>query len=98
MEKTEELLAMVQDINSFNGGMPHLDVFEMYSFNDIMNSFGFDPMDIALKTYNGDFYPNDDYFSFNGYGNLESFSSYDLEKELLEYENEIRETYKETFE
>lgn len=96
MKKTDELLAMVQDINSWNGGMPHLDVFDMESFNEMVH--GLDPTDIAMKIFYGDFNPNHEYFGFNGYGNLESFSSHELEDELLECESEIREIYAETFE
>ena len=82
---------MVQEINAYNGSMENLDIFEMDMFDEIMN--GFEPMEIALKTYYGDFNPNDEYFRFNGYANLESLSEYDLENELLDYENEIIEEY-----
>ena len=91
MVKTENLLEMVQEINAYNGSMEHLEVYEMEMFNDIMESF--EPMEIALKTFFGDFNPNDDYFRFNGYANLESLSEYDLENELLDYENEIIKEY-----
>lgn len=90
-KKIENLLTMVQEINAYNGSMEHLDLYEMDMFDDIMN--GFEPMDIALKTYYGNFNPNDDYFRFNGYANLESLSEYDLENELIDYENEIIKEY-----
>lgn len=92
MEKIENLLTMVQEINAYNGSMENLDIFEMDMFDDIMN--GFEPMDIALKIYFGDFNPNDEYFRFNGYANLESLSDYDLKNELLDYEDEIISEYK----
>lgn len=90
-KKIENLLTMVQEINAYNGSMEHLDLYEMEMFDDIMESF--EPMDIALKTYYGGFNPNDEYFRFNGYANLESLSYYDLENELIDYENEIIEEY-----
>ena len=90
-KKIENLLTMVQEINAYNGSMEHLELFEMELFNEIMS--GFEPIDIALKTYYGGFNPNDEYFRFNGYANLESLSYYDLEKELIDYENEIIEEY-----
>lgn len=91
MTKIENLLTMVQEINAYNGNMEHLEVFDMDMFDEIMN--GFEPMDIALKTFFGEFNPNDDFFRFNGYANLESLTYYDLKNELLDYENEIVEEY-----
>lgn len=91
MTKIENLLTMVQEINAYNGGMENLEMYEMEMFNDIMENF--EPMEIALKTFFGDFNPNDDYFRFNGYANLESLSEFDLETELINYENEIIEEY-----
>ena len=64
----------------------------MEMFDEIMS--GFEPMEIALRIFFGDFNPNDDFFRFNGYANLESLSEYDLENELIDYENEIIEEYK----
>lgn len=90
-KKIENLLTMVQEINAYNGSMENLELFEMDMFDDIMS--GFEPMEIALKAFFGDFNPNDDYFRFNGYANLESLSYYDLENELLDYENEIIKEY-----
>ena len=91
MTKIENLLTMVQEINAYNGSMEHLELYDMKMFDEIMS--GFEPMEIALKTYFGNFNPNDDYFRFNGYANLESLSDYELEDELLNYENEIIEEY-----
>lgn len=91
MTKIENLLTMVQEINAYNGGMENLEMYEMEMFNDIMENF--EPMEIALKTFFGDFNPNDDYFRFNGYANLESLSEFDLETELINYEDEIIEEY-----
>lgn len=34
--------------------------------------YGKDPLDILLDAYNGAFNPNDNWFRWNGYGNLES--------------------------
>ena len=46
-------------------------IFSMDDFNDIFS--GYDPIDIVCRVFYGNFNPNDDYFQFNGYGNLESF-------------------------
>ena len=94
--KAIELLEMVQEVNSYNGGLEHLEFYDMDCFNEIM--CGLEPDELARRIFFGDFNPNHEYFEFNGYGNLESLSEYDLEKELLDYEEDIREAYKELFE
>ena len=92
----KELLEMVQEVNSYNGSLEYLEFYDMDSFNELMH--GLDPIDIAMKISFGEFNPNDDYFTFNGYANLVSLSYYDLKNELLDYENEIRESYTDLFE
>lgn len=92
MTKIENLLTMVQEINAYNGSIENLDIFEMDMFDDIMESFN--PMEIALKIHYGDFNPNNDYFRFDGYANLESLTDLHLENELIDYEEEILKEYK----
>lgn len=45
-------------------------IFDMDDFNEIMSALT--PMDVASKILYGDFRPNDCYFKFDGYANLES--------------------------
>lgn len=55
------------------------EIIEMERFDEICD--GMKPIDIATSiAYGGGFNPNDDYFHFNGYGNLESLS--DLGSEI----------------
>ena len=57
-------------------------IYDMDEFDEIMS--GMSPSDIATKIFYGDFRPNDNYFRFDGYANLESFDyisdEVDLEK------------------
>lgn len=46
------------------------EIIEMERFNEICSWMS--PLDIATKTFYGDFNPNHGYFYFNGYGNFES--------------------------
>ena len=46
-------------------------VYSMNDFDEIME--GFKPWEVARAAFYGDFRPCDDYFRFNGYGNLVSF-------------------------
>lgn len=45
-------------------------IYLMDEFNELL--YGKEPWDIARAAYYGDFYPTDNYFRFNVYGNLES--------------------------
>ena len=94
--KAIELLEMVQEVNGYNGGLDHLEFYDMDCFNEIMS--GLEPDELARRIFFGDFNPNHEYFEFNGYGNLESLSVYEVETELLDWETDIREAYKELFE
>lgn len=44
------------------------DIYTMDEFDEICE--GMTATDIARRIYNGDFRPNDEYFTFNGYDNL----------------------------
>lgn len=56
------------DNNNYDG-----EIIEMERFDEICD--GMKPIDIAQSiAYGGGFNPHDDYFHFNGYGNLESLS------------------------
>lgn len=48
------------------------EVFSMDDFDEIAS--GWKPLELAQRIFYGSFNPNDDYFYFNGYGNLESTS------------------------
>lgn len=56
---------------AYNTG--HEPVNFMEEFDEICA--GFTPMDIVLKARFGDFNPNHDYFTFDGYANLESIEN-----------------------
>lgn len=57
-------------------------IYTMDMFDEIMD--GCDPWEIARSAFYGDFRPCDDYFGFNGYGNLVSFDEYMIEKKIME--------------
>ena len=80
-------IGLVNDINSWDFSLEHLQVYQMEDFNEIME--GYEPLEIANRIYFGDFNPNHEYFRFNGYANLESLDKYDLEDEIKDYSSEI---------
>ena len=68
---------IVGELNSLNGSFETYTLYNMDDFNEIME--GYTPTELAQRIFFGDFNINDDYFYFNGYGNLESITEYDME-------------------
>jgi len=64
-------------------------IFEMCQFDEMMDHWR--PMDIAFRTFYGDFHPHDDFFKFNGYANLESSNYLMYFIDLEELADEINE-------
>ena len=55
---------------------------------------GYDPSTVASMVFFGNIQNfNDDYFRFDGYGNIESLNQWEYERELLDLENELLELY-----
>ena len=50
-------------------------IFYMDSFNELFN--GLKPIEIVERVMYGDFRADDDFFAFNGYGNIVSFNDVD---------------------
>lgn len=88
----DELKEMVSDINSWNGQLEDLDYFENdeYFFRDF---FG-DKVDEAVRAVcYGNYEYMDDYVKFNAYGNLDSCSQFEYDKEIKDNAEEIVEAY-----
>ena len=77
--KSDMYLTMdiVGQLNRLNGSFETYTLYNMDDFNEIME--GYTPTELAERIFFGDFNINDDYFYFNGYGNLESITEYDME-------------------
>ena len=85
--------------------MKYLIGLEVDEFNEIMNELGYydnmifdmgeidehfvSPYDALQSAYFGSFNPNDDYFTYNGYGNLETIHELDLPYYMEDYEGDI---------
>lgn len=78
---TENLIAMVQELNGWDDTFEHLEVFE--NGEQFFEDFFDGNVDGAVRAvcYGGYNYI-DDYVRFNGYGNLDTLSEYDYELEL----------------
>ena len=80
-------IGLVNDVNSWDSSLGFLEVFYMDEFNEVMN--GIEPLEIANRMFFGNFNPNDEYFRFDGYANLESLDEYEVEQEIKDYSLEI---------
>ena len=94
MNETEKLMAMVQEVNSWNGELEYLDIWENDGefFHRFFNS---NPMEVARAIQYGDYNYHDDYVTFDIYGNLVSYADYQVGELLIYCEAEIIESYNE---
>lgn len=77
-EELDVNIDMLSDYNEYlinNGYEPFYD-----DLNDML--IGLEPMQIVQKTYFGKFNYSDDYYQFNGYENIDSFSEYEVIREM----------------
>ena len=84
METTRDV---VNELNWYNNCLDFLEVYYMEDLDEYLN--GFEPTTILNKMFYGDFNPNNDYFKFNVYGNLESYNDWELREEYEMYMDEI---------
>lgn len=89
MEVSED---MIGDYNEFLLDVKNdPDDYIYYDLEEML--YGLSATEIAYKVfYSGNFNPNDDYFKFNGYGNLESLDSFRI-VEKMEEDTEFLEWY-----
>lgn len=96
LRKFEKLKEMLEEITSYNGGYENIVKYDRDMFWDLVE--GVEPESIANMIYFGKYNPHDEYIGFNGYGNIESMDAMEYYDELLSYEEEIEEEYREIFE
>jgi hypothetical protein len=88
LENMDEVRSIVSELNSWNGCLESLEVFE--NDEEFFNMF-FEgkAMEAVRAAHYGDYNYMDAYVRFNGYGNLESFGDYELEKDYKDSIDEI---------
>ena len=89
----ETLQYMASEVNGWDGSLENLEYYEMDQFNELMS--GQDPEFIAHRIFFGNFNPTHDYFRFNGYGNIETISEWELERIIEDWVDDIVIAYKE---
>ena len=85
----EEMSQLVAEVNAYDGSLYDYEFIDMNEFNEYTGAL--EPYDLALKIHYGEFNPNDEYFSFDGYENLVSFSKYERVGYLRDNADEIYE-------
>ena len=82
-----ELADLLQHMASYDGSFEDAIYYDMDEFDDFMSNYT--PMEIAQMIYFGEFNPNDDYFRFDGCGDLESLDWQELSAEAEDLVDDI---------
>ena len=83
-----ELVELMQHMSSYDGSFEDELYYAMDEFDDFMSNYS--PMEIAQMIFFGGYFnPNDDYYRFNAYGNLESANWRDVEAEAEDLKDDI---------
>lgn len=89
LENEDVLISVVQELNSWNGCLDWLEFWENDGeFFELFYS-GKNGLEIARAIYYGDYRYNDDYVRINGYGNLVSYTEYEMIEVIKDYIDEI---------
>ena len=83
----DELVELLQHMSAYDGCFGDAIYYDMDSFDEFLD--GYTPLQIAQMIWFGKFNPNDDYFRFNAYGNLESADWRDVEDEAEDLKDDI---------
>lgn len=86
---TEVTMQLVNEVNNYDGSLMDFNFQPMGMFDEVMT--GYSPMDLVLKLYYGEFNPNDEYFDFDGLGNIASFTAWERDAWLRDNIDEIYE-------
>lgn len=92
----EQLQEMLQEVNSYDGSLDSYEYWDMEQLDDLFHEVK--PTEILRMAHFGDFNWNDDFFTVNAYGNLESINSFEFEKLVEDIQEEIIEHYDELVE
>lgn len=83
----DDLIILVSHINSYTAVPDEWNFSPMDEFDEAMD--GYTPTEIVYMTWQTDFDPTQDYFQFDGLGNIYSFDKSEVEEELEEYKDDI---------
>ena len=88
LKYVDELGDLISEINSIDNSLEYLEYWN--NDDDFFNTFFSNkPMEAVRSAYYGNYNYCDEYVRFNGYGNLESFNQWQLEREYKYYIDDI---------
>lgn len=83
----DDLVYLLQHMSAYDGCFDGDIYYDMDEFDEFMSNYT--PMEIAQMIWFGEFNPNDAYFRFNGYGNLESADWHDVVVDAEDLKDDI---------
>lgn len=83
----DDLAVLVQHMTFYDGSFEESTYYDMGEFDEFMSSYK--PSELAKMIRFGDFNPHDDYFRFDGYGNLVSLDWKDIVDDVESIESDI---------
>lgn len=86
-ENEEVLMGIVNEINSYDGSLNWLDFY--VNDDDFFENMFKTKNDAVRAVCFGNYNYADDFVKFNGYGNLESYSEYQVIEEMKSYIDDI---------
>lgn len=89
----EQLAEMVLEVNGWDRSLEGFEYMEMEQLDEILT--GVEPTEVLRMAHFGEFNWNDDYFTIDVYGNLESVGYYEFQEDLESGHDEIVERYNE---
>ena len=93
---SDMLMDMTREVNSWDGSLEYLNYIDMDMLEDYLLEVP--AVDVIKMVYYGDFNPNDPYFQFDTYGNLESFNDWFVENDLEDNKEDIVKRFIELYE
>ena len=93
-DKIQFLTELIQEANNWDGSLDDYCYYENDKEN-LQMLFGDDLEELARAISYGEYYYRNEYIKLDAYGNLFSYSDYEMENELLENADEILEAYAE---
>jgi len=87
LENFEELESTVRALNSYDGCLEHLEIYE--NDDEFFEMFFDTPLELARAVCYGNYQYLDNYVRFDGYGNLETLDEWKYQNELKSRIDEI---------
>ena len=92
LNHVDEIRDIIIEINSIDDSLDFLEYWD--NDEEFFNTFFYNnPTEAVRSAYYGDYNYCDKYVRFNGYGNLESFNDYEIEKEYKDYIDDITNSF-----